>query len=80
MIPGLHDGALPRGVGTAGISVSILRAHPDYVARAHARGRTVHVWTVDEPEDVERCLAVGVDAIITNRPRAVLRRLGRVPA
>jgi glycerophosphoryl diester phosphodiesterase len=31
----------------------------------------VHVWTVDEPDDVELCLRLGVDAIITNRPRMV---------
>jgi glycerophosphoryl diester phosphodiesterase len=35
------------------------------------------VWTVNEPEDVELCLDLGVDAIITNRPRAVLDQLGR---
>jgi glycerophosphoryl diester phosphodiesterase len=29
------------------------------------------VWTVDAPEDVELCLKLGVDAIITNRPREV---------
>ena len=80
MLPGFGDGALPRGVGTAGISVQILRAHPDYVARAHGRGRTVHVWTVDEADDIERCLAADVEAIITNRPRLVLQRLGRTAA
>jgi len=79
MLPGFGDGALPRGVGTAGISVSMLRTHPEYVAKAHRRGRTVHVWTVDEPEDVELCLAADVDAVITSRPRAVLHRLGRPP-
>ncbi len=75
--PGLRDGALPRGVHTAGISVPILRAHPGYARRAAARGHAVHVWTVDEPADVERCLDAGVEAIISNRPRAVLERLGR---
>jgi glycerophosphoryl diester phosphodiesterase len=37
----------------------------------------VHVWTVDEPADVELCLELGVEAIITNRPREVLGQLGR---
>jgi glycerophosphoryl diester phosphodiesterase len=36
----------------------------------------VHVWTVDRPEDVELCLRLGVDAIITNRPRQVREQLG----
>jgi len=39
----------------------------------------VHVWTVDEPADVELCVELGVDAIITNRPGAVNRLLGRAP-
>jgi glycerophosphoryl diester phosphodiesterase len=72
-----RDGSLPRGVTTAGISVEILRAHPEYVAKAHAQGNAVHVWTVNEPDDVQRCLDAGVDAIITNRPRPVLNQLGR---
>lgn len=72
-----RDGRLPRGVAAAGIGVDILRAHPGYVQRVHAHGHEVHVWTVDEPQDVDRCVAAGVDVIITNRPRAVLDRLGR---
>ncbi len=39
----------------------------------------MHVWTVDTPEDVELCLELGVEAIITNRPGRVLRALGRAP-
>jgi len=35
------------------------------------------VWTVNEPGDVDLCVELGVDAIITNRPAAVLERLGR---
>jgi len=35
------------------------------------------VWTVDEPDDVELVLSLGVDGIITNRPAAVLDRLRR---
>lgn len=66
-----RDGSLPAGVGIAGPSIEIVRALPDYVSRAHAHGNRVHVWTVDRPEDVRLCAALGVDAIITNRPLAV---------
>jgi glycerophosphoryl diester phosphodiesterase len=75
-----RDGSLPRGVLAAGIGVRILRAHPGYVARAHAQGHEVHVWTVDTPDDIDRCLETGVDVIITNRPADVLARLGRSPS
>lgn len=72
-----RDGALPQDVRIAGPSIEIVRAHPKFVARLHRAGHRVHVWTVDRPEDVELCLRLGVDAIITNRPGAVLRHLSR---
>jgi glycerophosphoryl diester phosphodiesterase len=78
VLPRMRDGRLPAGVRVAGPAVRILRAHPGYVARLHRQGHRVHVWTVDEPEDVELCVRLGVDAIITNRPRKVLEQLGRV--
>ncbi|MGC0415459.1 glycerophosphodiester phosphodiesterase [Embleya sp. AB8] len=70
-----RDGTLPREVRIAGPSIDIVRAHPRYVARLHRAGHRVHVWTVDTPEDVELCLRLGVDAIITNRPRQVLAQV-----
>ena len=73
----LRNGALPPRVGIAGPSLRVLRRDPGYVARAHERGHRVHVWTVDEPQDVEYVLGLGVDAVITNRPAEVLARLGR---
>ncbi|MER0243975.1 glycerophosphodiester phosphodiesterase [Streptomyces sp. HSW2009] len=77
--PRLRDGRLPAGVGIAGPSVRILRNHPGFVARLHRAGHRVHVWTVNEPADVELCVRLGVEAIITNRPRQVLAQLGRAP-
>jgi glycerophosphoryl diester phosphodiesterase len=38
------------------------------VARAHARGAAVLAWTVDEPSQLERVVAAGVDGVITNDP------------
>ncbi|MFG2138838.1 glycerophosphodiester phosphodiesterase [Streptomyces sp. NPDC048650] len=76
LTPRHRDGRLPPGVGIAGPGVRILRAHPDYVARAHRAGHRVHVWTVNEPADVELCRDLGVDAVITNRPKQVRTQLG----
>jgi glycerophosphoryl diester phosphodiesterase len=69
----IRDGVLPRGVAIAGPSIEIVRARPDYVGRVHRAGNRVHVWTVDDPDDVELCMKLEVDAIITNRPREVKR-------
>ncbi|MBB5934260.1 glycerophosphodiester phosphodiesterase [Streptomyces zagrosensis] len=75
--PRHRDGRLPAGVGIAGPSVRIVRNHPGYIARLHRAGHRVHVWTVNEPEDVDLCVRLGVEAIITNRPKQVLSQLGR---
>ena len=75
--PRLRDGRLPAGVRIAGPSMRIVRNHPAYIERLKGAGNQVHVWTVNEPEDVDLCVDLGIDAIITNRPRAVLRQLGR---
>ncbi len=72
-----RDGTLPPGVRIAGPSIDVVRAHPRYVERVHRHGHAVHVWTVDAVEDVALCGDLGVDAIITNRPRRVLDTLGR---
>lgn len=76
--PRHRDGRLPEGVGIAGPGIRILRANPGYVARLRRAGHRIHVWTVDEPRDVELCVRLGVDAIITNRPKQVLTQLGRL--
>jgi glycerophosphoryl diester phosphodiesterase len=44
----------------------------DLVARARARGLAVRPWAVDEAEEAERLLALGVAGLFTNLPRVVL--------
>ncbi|MER5846949.1 glycerophosphodiester phosphodiesterase [Streptomyces sp. NPDC002012] len=75
--PRLRDGRLPAGARIAGPGMRIVRSHPGYIERLHRAGHRAHVWTVNEPEDVELCIDLGVEAIITNRPKQVLSQLGR---
>jgi glycerophosphoryl diester phosphodiesterase len=66
---------LPPGVSIAGPGLHVLRAEPEFVARAHARGHQVFVWTVDDPADVEYVIDLGVDTIITDHPLEVRQLL-----
>lgn len=72
-------GILPRGVSVAGPSIDIVRRHPRFVSKLHAQGNVAHVWTVDDETDVDLLVGLGVDAIITNRPAAVLAQLDSHP-
>ncbi|MGH7819662.1 MAG: glycerophosphodiester phosphodiesterase family protein [Candidatus Binatia bacterium] len=38
------------------------------VRRAHARGVPVVAWTVEDPRDLARLDAAGVDAIVVDNP------------
>jgi glycerophosphoryl diester phosphodiesterase len=49
---------------------------PRFVAAAHRSGKQVHVWTVNEPDDMRRLLELGVDGIVTDRPDLLNEVLG----
>ncbi len=54
---------------------------PAIIHKAHRRNIPVHVWTIDQVEDMERLLDWGVDGIQTDRPdrlaEVLHRRAGR---
>ncbi len=50
---------------------------PRFVAGAHRTGKQVHVWTVNDPDDMRRLLDLGVDGIVTDRPDLLNDVVGR---
>jgi glycerophosphoryl diester phosphodiesterase len=44
------------------------------IARAHEVGLQVHVWTIDEPAEMNRLIDLGVDGLMTDHP-AVLKNI-----
>lgn len=53
-----------------------------FVESAHQIGKKVHVWTVDDPDDMRALLELGVDGIMTDEPvllKQVLQERGQWP-
>ena len=40
----------------------------DFVEAAHRAGVAVHVWTIDDPDEMRRLVELGVDGVMTDRP------------
>jgi glycerophosphoryl diester phosphodiesterase len=71
------DGQLPPYADLTGPGVDLLRADPDYVARARSFGHETYVWTVDDTPDIDLCRRLGVRYLATNSPAATRARLDR---
>jgi glycerophosphoryl diester phosphodiesterase len=66
----------PRFWGISVLTPAVMHA-------AHAAGLKVHVWTIDDPAEMEAMWALGVDGIVTNEPglaKVIRDRIGNIPS
>jgi glycerophosphoryl diester phosphodiesterase len=72
----LVKGVLAPG-WVAGPAIEVLRDHPNVGSKLRRAGRRVHVWTVNTDDDIDLCVDLGVEALITDAPAHTLARLRR---
>jgi glycerophosphoryl diester phosphodiesterase len=70
----LADRAL-REAGATALNPHQRLLTPRSVRRLKDQGFLVHTWTVNNPERAHELSALGVDSIITDEPRSIVRRL-----
>jgi len=51
---------------------------PQQVARVHRLKRRIHVWTVNDADDMRRLLGWGVDGVITDDPKLAMDVLSEI--
>lgn len=73
---------VPVRYGSSGRGRGVTVLTPRFVEAAHRQGIAVHVWTIDDPTEMERLLDLEVDGIMTDDPgtlRSVLAARGQWP-
>ena len=67
-----------RPPDTPGVALQVPRTFGDivvvdeaFVAAAHEHGLAVHVWTIDDEQEMADLIDVGVDGVMTDRPQAL---------
>jgi len=58
-----------------GPGIDLLREHPRFARRLAASGHQLHVWTVNSAAELQVCLDLGVEAVISDRPAHLLELL-----
>jgi len=77
---GLIFGGLPENLDVFKADCDILSVNnklvdEDFVKKAKANNKEIHVWTVDDEKEMKRLIDLGVTSIITNYPDRLLKLL-----
>ncbi len=71
----LEPWTIAAAVGAQALHPCYEYTTPEMIVEAQRRGYRVHPWTIDQPADLERWAASGVDAITTDFPDRLARIL-----
>jgi len=75
-----HGGSILKAIKAAGGDgwfPTYADATPEMVAEARALGLAVGAWTVNDPADMKRLIALGLDGICTDRPDLLAKEIKR---
>jgi glycerophosphoryl diester phosphodiesterase len=64
----------------AGPSIELLRDTPTLAGRLRRRGGRVHGWVVNDPADLDLCVDLGVEAVMTDDPRRAMAHFRKASA
>jgi glycerophosphoryl diester phosphodiesterase len=68
--------ARAKGANLSGLGLRHDGLAEDFAQKAQKAGLLLFSWTVDQPDEARRLQALGIDALITNRPGWMRERLG----
>ena len=60
-------------IGAESLRLRMDRMTPEWVARGHAAGLEVYVYTVNTPEELRKMIEAGVDGVFTNYPDIIYK-------
>ena len=70
------DELFEMGINGVDYHFSAFYQHPEWIEHARNHGMSLNIWTVDNPEDLEKVIAMEPDAITTNVPMLLREMLG----
>ncbi|MET0838074.1 MAG: glycerophosphodiester phosphodiesterase, partial [Marmoricola sp.] len=62
----------------AGPGIELVTEHPEVIAKIRESGRRVHCWVVNTPAQIDACLELGIEALITDKPAAAVTYLTKL--
>ncbi len=72
----LHDKIMPF-LDPFSVNAPLAYASKSLSDAVHRAGRRFFIWTVNDEDDIKRCIDLGVDGLITDEPQKLLNLLKR---